>query len=125
MKLLRVFSCKGLISGLIVLIALACGKEKRPVFVLSEEEMARVMMEIYISEEKINRLNLRRDSAEKIFGEASPIIFARVGVPDSVFKKSYEYYFNRPKDLERIYTSIVDSLNLREQQLVVKSVISQ
>jgi hypothetical protein len=125
MQLLRIFSCKGLIGGLILLLAVACGKEEKPTGVLSEEEMARVMMEIYISEEKINRLNLRRDSAEKIFEAASPIIFDKAGVSDSVFRQSYDYYFKRPKALQRIYTAVVDSLSLREQQLIVKSVITQ
>ena len=63
-------------------------------------------------------MNVRRDSAEKIFELATPAIFERVGVPDSVFRKSYDYYVNRPVEMERIYAVLVDSLSLREQRLI-------
>lgn len=95
----------------------ACTDAQKPANLLSEEEMTRVMMEVYTYEEKINRLNVRRDSAEKIFELAKPAIFQKIGVPDSVFKSSYDYYVAHPKQLESIYTAMVDSLNLREQKL--------
>ena len=80
--------------------------------------MTRVLMEVYINEEKITRLNLNRDSAEKIFELAKPLIFERIGVPDSVFFESYNYYVAHPEALDKIYTVVVDSLNLREQKLI-------
>ena len=35
---------------------------------------------------------------------------------DSVFKKSFDYYMDRPKEMELIYTALVDSLSLMEQR---------
>jgi hypothetical protein len=105
--------------GLMAMVALGCSPE-RPKQELSETEMVRVLTEIYQYEEKINRLNQPRDSAEKIFAQASPAIFQRIGIPDSVFRTSYDYYLHRPEDLARIYSVVVDSLSLREQRLVAK-----
>lgn len=85
---------------------------------MSEAEMTRVLIEVYIDEEKISRLNLTRDSSEKIFELAKPYIFERLGVSDSVFIESYNYYAERPLELEKIYSVVVDSLNLREQRLI-------
>jgi len=34
-----------------------------------------------------------------------------------VFRKSMDYYMDHPMEMELIYTSLVDSLNLREQRV--------
>ncbi|GCC51513.1 DUF4296 domain-containing protein [Chryseotalea sanaruensis] len=102
------------------LFILACSNEKKPERLLSEAEMTRVIIEIYINEERINRMNLRRDSAEKIFSLAKPIIFEKIGVSDTLFRESLTYYAANPVALEKIYAVVVDSLNLMEQRLTVK-----
>jgi hypothetical protein len=104
---------------LITVSTLSCSHE-RPNEVLTEADMVRVLTEIYQYEEKVNRLNQPRDSAEKIFELASPAIFQRIGIPDSVFRISYDYYINHPEELDRIYSVVVDSLSLREQRLMAK-----
>jgi hypothetical protein len=114
-----VSSSKGLIGLIAVLLMASCTIERKPDAILSEAEMARVLTEIYMNEERVVRLNLRRDSAEKIFEMVEPILFQQVGVSDSIFRQSFEYYVERPKQLELIYTAVVDSLNLWEQKLNV------
>lgn len=106
---------------LLAFIVLACTSERKPDHVLSEEEMIRVLIQLYENEEKINRLNLRRDSAEKIFEIAKPIIFERIGVSDTTFSASMDYYGLQPVVLDKIYAVVVDSLNLREQKLNVSN----
>lgn len=113
---------QGLVCLIMSLFILACSNEKKPARLLSESEMTRVIIEIYLSEEKINRMNLRRDSAEKIFSRAQPIIFKKIGVSDTLFRESLEYYVANPVALEKIYSVVVDSLNLMEQRLTVKPV---
>jgi cAMP phosphodiesterase len=114
---------KGLICLIGILLLIRCKNEEKPVQLLSEAEMSRVLMEVYINEEKISRLNLNRDSTEKIFELAKPYIFKRIGVSDSVFFESYNYYVAHPEELDKIYAVVVDSLNLREQKLIKGSAL--
>lgn len=118
MRLPHISFYKGLICLIAFVSLVGCKNDKKPPQLLSEAEMTRVLIEVYIDEEKINRLNVRRDSAEKIFELARPFIFERLGVPDSVFVLSYDYYASHPAKLEKIYEVVVDSLNLREQKLM-------
>lgn len=94
---------------------LSCG-EKRPDDVLGKAEMVKIMENIYISEEKVNQLGLARDSSKEVFSAIGKKVFEEAGVRDSVFKKSLDYYMEHPKEMELIYTALVDTLQLREQR---------
>ena len=78
--------------------------------------MVKVMEDLYVAEEKINQLALARDSAKKVFEALKPRVFAASGVSDSVFKRSFDYYMERPAEMEQIYTALVDTLQLKEQR---------
>jgi hypothetical protein len=90
--------------------------DKAPKGVLSKTEMVKVLSEIYIMEEKISRLSLPRDSAEKVFVHMQDKVAAKTGIPDSVIQASFDYYLDHPKEMEKIYTALVDTLQLREQR---------
>lgn len=107
--------------ALSVLLGLtACSKPKLPRDILTEKQMVSTMMELYITEEKVVVLGIPYDSVRKVFPIFSDKAFARVGVPDSAFRKSMDYYMAYPEQLERIYTAVVDSLNLRVQKQSVE-----
>ncbi len=78
--------------------------------------MVNTLLDVYVAEQKIVSLDLLRDSSEFLFKKLNEKVLESKHVPDSVLKKSFEYYLERPKELEKIYTALVDSLNLREQQ---------
>jgi hypothetical protein len=101
--------------GLISL--LSCGKREKPPGVLPEEEMAELIGEVYIVEEKVKKLNLPPDSAEDLSYLLSQRLLDSLSVPDSVFKESIAYYWDHPDEMNDVYTALVDSLNLREQKL--------
>ncbi|WP_254152399.1 DUF4296 domain-containing protein [Chryseosolibacter indicus] len=90
--------------------------EKLPAGILAKEEMIKILKEVYISEEKVNRLGLNRDTSEKVFNYMEGKVYEKYGVPDSVFDASFDYYMDRPKEMEQIYTALVDSLQLMEQR---------
>jgi hypothetical protein len=112
--------------GIVILFAVAlfsCGDQKATADgqnILTREQMVTVLTEVYVAEERTNRLGLPRDSAEQVFQHISGKVFDKVGVPDSVFRKSINFYLERPLELEQIYTALVDSLNLREQRANVQ-----
>jgi hypothetical protein len=107
-----------LVLSFLSLAAGSCQEQKEGT-VLTREEMVRVMMEIYILEDKINRMTIGPDSSRQVFAVMNKRVPERTGIPDSVFRKSLEYYTSRPKEMERIYSALVDSLNLREQRIQV------
>ena len=89
---------------------------ERPPDVLSEEDMVRVLTEVYITEEKVNTLALPPDSAAYVFNQLKSRMFRNLNVSDSVFQASLDYYMTEPKQMEKIYATLVDSLQLREQR---------
>ena len=100
-----------------VLLAFSCQKSARkPDDILSQEDMVKVLSELYIAEEKVTRLTLQQDSAQQVFELFRDKVFEITGVPDSVFKKSFNYYMDHPIEMETIYAVLVDSLQLREQR---------
>ncbi len=94
-----------------------CGRNHTPSDILTEQEMAQLLIEIYLAEAKVLELHVSRDSAERVFVAYEQRLFEKMDVPEPKYKKSYQYYLDNPKRLERIYTAVVDSLNLREQRM--------
>ena len=79
--------------------------------------MVEIMAELYITEQKVSTMGLRRDSLEQIANVMKDLVFAKFAVTDTVFRKSMDYYMDHPQEMELIYTSLVDSLNLRQQRM--------
>jgi hypothetical protein len=107
---------RGLLVGMFLLLLDCTPQDEAPAGTLSKEQMVKVLVEIYVSEEKVNRLTLPRDSALAVFERMEDKIFQKTGVTDSTFEKSLNYYFEHPDQLQEIYTTVVDSLQLREQR---------
>ncbi len=115
-----IFRHQIVLSSLVLLgLLISCGPDKKPVAILSQQEMVKAMIEIYVNEQKVARLSLSTDSAQVVFDKMKGKVFENTGVPDSLFKKSFDYYIEKPVELEQIYAALVDSLNLHEQRLNV------
>lgn len=97
-------------------IMAACEAKSTPSDILTRQEMVKLMEELYVAEEKVNFLALSRDSSMKVFSVMQSKVFQNAAKSDTIFKKSLDYYMERPKDLELIYTALVDTLQLREQR---------
>jgi Domain of unknown function (DUF4296) len=103
----------------VLLVAGSCAdKDRLPDGIMTREEMVSVLSELYLSEQKINAIGVKRDSLRQIFSEVEPELFERAGTTDSLFKRSMNYYLDRPRLMEGLYTSLIDSLNLKEQRMI-------
>lgn len=78
--------------------------------------MVDIMEDLYIAEEKVNYLALSRDSAVEVAAFMEKEVFEEAAINDSLFRKSFDYYMEHPREMELIYTALVDSLQLREQR---------
>jgi hypothetical protein len=101
---------------MITLTLVGCIREKKPANVLSRDQMVKALAQIYIYEQKVNKLSLDTDSSQIVFKKIKGRMFNDLNISDSVVKTSYNYYMDRPKELELIYTALVDTLNLYEQR---------
>jgi hypothetical protein len=103
-----------------ILMTLASCKEKKSSQdILSPAEMVKVLGELYITEEKVNKLSIDRDSSAKALDYLDDKVFEKYATTDTLFKRSLNYYLERPEEIEKIYATLIDSLNLREQRLSI------
>ncbi|MBT1687910.1 DUF4296 domain-containing protein [Dawidia soli] len=103
-----------------VLVLLSCGgRQEVPPGVLNRDEMVKVLAEILITEDKVSKLGVASDSAYKVSDLFRARLFEKEGMTDSLFRQSMNYYIEHPKEMQQIYTILVDSLNLREQRASV------
>ncbi len=100
-----------------------CKKDQRPSDVLSKQEMSAIMVDIYLSEARLNSLPLVRDSSLKLFLPKEAAILAKWKVSDTVLKKSYAYYLERPDDFNEVYDIIIDSLTVMEKRKADQNLI--
>jgi Domain of unknown function (DUF4296) len=95
----------------------SCRRDSPPPGVLTKTQMVEWMIDIYLAEARASTWSLPLDSSYKIFLPHQDSLKHRYGIQDSTLRKSYEYYIERPTELEAIYDQVIDSLNLREQRL--------
>jgi len=106
---------RGACFFLLLAIISSCQKEKKPSGIMSHEEMAAVIVDIYLAEARLNGSLMVRDSARQVFKPYEDKLMLQKGVNDSILKKSYQYYLDHSTELEKIYDSVIDTLALREQ----------
>lgn len=102
--------------ALMMLALNACDQSEKDPSILSREQMVKMLTEVYLTEQKLSRMGLPQDSAAGEFERFKRRVFEQKNISDSVFKKSFDYYMDRPKEMELIYTALVDSLSLMEQR---------
>src|SRR5882724_2455209 len=97
-------------AGLILLLSTlgSCKKDADNRGIMSKEQMADWMMDIYLAEGRISQIPINRDSAHKIFLPYQDSLMNTKGIQDSLLKKSYEYYLAHPVEFEEVYDIIID-----------------
>lgn len=109
----------GLFIFLILTLLLAsCGsKETAPKAVLPKDKLTSLIIEMYLAEAKLDAMPIQKDSSIKFFIPREKKILEKLGIADSSLRITYEYYLKHPKEFEEVYDAVIDSLNLREQQI--------
>jgi hypothetical protein len=99
------------------LLLTACIKEeKTPPNILSQEKMVDVLIDIHIAEAKANRVSLRSyDSIQAYYKKLETDVFKKHQVDSAVYRKSFIYYLDHMKQMDEIYSTVIDSLNVREK----------
>lgn len=102
-----------LIAGL---ISFSCDKEEAPKDILPQDQLTQIMIDLYLGEAKLSNYSLPYDTSRKLFIPYEESVLKKHGVSDSTLYKTYQYYFDHPKELEKLYEIVIDSLSLRERK---------
>ena len=110
---------KNLIIALIsIFILQSCGKNRPPEDILSEDKMVEILVDIHLAEGLVSTFPIHYDSSRALYPYFELEIFKKHGLPDSVFKKSLEYYMRDVKVMDRVYARTIDSLNVIEKSVI-------
>jgi hypothetical protein len=94
-----------------------CGKPDHPEGILPKDQLIKIMIDCYMAEARLNNYSIPRDSATKLFVPYEASLLKKYGVSDAELMKTYQYYFDHPTELEKIYEAVIDSLNLQERKV--------
>lgn len=106
----------GLSFLLCLCIVCGCKDNGPPPGVLSKEEYAALLVQVYLTEARLSQLPIPSDSAMRLYLAHEPELYARNGVTDSIAKITYQYYVSHPDEMEQVYAAVVDTLSFREQK---------
>ncbi|MEQ6120981.1 DUF4296 domain-containing protein [Reichenbachiella sp. MALMAid0571] len=112
---------KNIFLVILILMATSCTKsDKKPENLLSREKMVSILIDVHILESEIQTLRLSKDSSQLLFNTFERELFEKHQVKKEVYKKSFEYYLEGVKEMEKIYEVVIDSLNYREKSADAK-----
>ena len=111
-----------ILSFTVGILCLSCQKEKTPADILPPEQLTNIMIDFYLGEARLMQYSLKLDSAKKLFIPFEDSVLKKYGVTDTLLQKTYQYYFDHPTELEKIYEAVVDSLSLQERKADVPAV---
>lgn len=98
------------------LLATSCSEKKAQDKILPQDKLVNIMIEFYLAESRLGKLSITRDSARKLFAPFEESVLKKYEVSDSALSNTYQYYFDHPAEMEKIYEVVLDSLSLRERK---------
>jgi len=103
---------------IVVIFFLAgCARTELPEDIMSEENLATLLLDMYIAEGRLNN----RSASDFLPREIYPLYHQRIlekhNISDSVYMKNMEYYLTEPMAMNRVYDIIIDSLKLRQEEI--------
>jgi hypothetical protein len=107
---------------IIVLISIfilqSCSKNRLPEGILNEDKMVEILVDIHLAEGLVSTFPIHYDSSRVLYPYFEMEVFKKHSVPDSVFKKSLEYYMRDVIVMDRMYARTIDSLHVIEKSSI-------
>jgi hypothetical protein len=104
-----------------IVCLVSCTNTKRPEGILSERQFSALLVEMYIAEARVGTFSISRDSAIKLFKPFEESYYKKNNLSADVLKQTYRYYLDHPNEFEKVYDSVMDTLNLREKRAQQKA----
>nr|WP_262895147.1 DUF4296 domain-containing protein [Hymenobacter jeongseonensis] len=87
-----------------------------PADLLPKEQMISLLTDLHVLEARVESSRLHPDSARALYLSQHKRLLKQSQVTDSAFQRSYRYYGIHGKDLNDIYSAVVDTLNARSRR---------
>ncbi len=97
-------------------VCLACRDKPKPEGILNQAEMVQALKALYIAEEHVSRFGLKPDSSRKFFRRLEVRVFDQLDIDSAQFRRSFDYYVLHRDEWEKVFSALVDTLNLEEQR---------
>jgi hypothetical protein len=101
-----------------IFILQSCSKSRLPEGILNEDKMVEILVDIHLAEGIVSTFPIHYDSSRVLYPYFEMEVFKKHSVPDSVFKKSLEYYMRDVKVMDRMYARTIDSLHVIEKAVI-------
>lgn len=101
--------------ALLFILMVSCKGDKQDENMLSEVEMAEVMLDIYRAEVWMssNRTGIRNEQLYPVLKQRA---LEKHNINDSVFRLNVKYYLLHPEKLNEVYDIMIDSVKLDQQE---------
>ncbi|MDN3203158.1 DUF4296 domain-containing protein [Algoriphagus sediminis] len=99
---------------LFTILLTGCSDQEKPEFILNEDEMVNVLIDIHIAEGISSSLPVSYDSSGVMYTLLEKDVFTKHEITDSVFTQSMLYYLQYPAEIDEIYGRVVDSLSKKQ-----------
>jgi hypothetical protein len=108
-KFLKIVS----IAGCIFLSLSGCNQDpKKPP--IEEEKFISIMIDIHLLEARLENLKQLNDTSFFAAGKGYEQIYKNHSVTKEQFRQTFDFYLNHPKQMDKLYEKIVDSLSEME-----------
>ena len=111
---------------MIIFFCISCGNEQIPEGVIPAKQMPGVLTDMHLADGQLASLPI--DSARMRRDVYYDAVFQRYGIDSATFKRSVEFYAERPYLMNEFYGTVekkLEALNLAEQQRVEKKYAAQ
>ena len=110
-----------ILSSLLTVFTYSC-KEKgfpKPEQLISEKKMVNILYDLHISGALAERYRNNRNTDSLILDSKAlyQSVLNKYELQDSVLAKSIVYYSSYPKLYERIYTQVVERMNMEQEEM--------
>lgn len=99
-----------------VIVGFSCSSTGDQQEIISSATMVELLIDIHILEARVDKLRLSNDSAYAVYNTFERELFEKQGVDKPQYEASYQYYLSNPILLDKIYTIVVDSLNVIQKR---------
>lgn len=99
-----------------VIVGFGCSSTVEKKQVIPSETMVELLTEIHILEAQVDKLRLTKDSSYLVYNTLEKEIFEKYKVNKKQYEDSYQFYLKQPERLDKIYSIVVDSLNVIQKR---------